>query len=125
MQWPIFGIVSTNTACTTLLGTSPVRFWEDTVPEQYNPVTKPYVVWSTVGGAPENYPGELPTMDSGRLQVDVYGATKQQARNTALAIRNAVEPHAHMVSTPIPLFEPDTKLYRYILEFQFWTLRPT
>jgi hypothetical protein len=123
MLWPIFAIVSGSSACTTLLGTNPVRFWQDTVPEAYAPATKPYATLSTIGGAPENYLEAVPGIDQGRVQVDVFGDTPASARNVAIAIRNAIEPSAHMISTPTSLYEPDTKLYRWILEFDFWTPR--
>jgi hypothetical protein len=123
MDWPVFTLVSGSAACTTLLGSSPVRCWEDTVPEAYPTPEKPYAVWFTVGGAPENYLSGVPTMDSGRVQIDVYAESKLAARVTAKAIRDAIEPSAHMVSVPISTYEPDTKLYHYILQFQFWTAR--
>jgi hypothetical protein len=123
MDWPVFSLVSASSACTTLLGSSPVRCWEDAVPETQVPAVRPYAVWTTVGGAPENYLEGVPTMDAGRVQVSVYADSKTAARATAKAIRDAIEPSAHMVSTPLSTYESDTKLYVYLLQFQFWTAR--
>lgn len=122
MDWPIFTLLAANASITALVGTNPVRVWEDTVPDDLAD-QRPYIVWGTVGGAPENYMGDLPGIDSARLQVDVYSTTKAQARALAKLVRNTLESSMHMIGTPISLYEPDTKLHRYLLEFQIWQNR--
>jgi len=71
-----------------------------------------------------NYLGELPDMDQGRIQIDCWAMDKQGSVDLAKAVRDAIEPSAFMIGTPISSFEPDTKLFRYILEFDFFTSRP-
>lgn len=118
----IFPLLSDAPGVTNIIGSSPVRIYEGAAPQD---VTRPYAVFQIVGGAPENYQDGVPGMDSFRFQIDAYANGRTEARELALAIRDAIEPHHHMLSSPMgPIFEPDTKLFRYILDFQAWINRP-
>ena len=59
---------------------------------------KPYAVWQIVSGAPENYLAGTPDIDSYTVQIDVYAVSGASARAVAAALRDAIEPHAHIVS---------------------------
>lgn len=119
MKVPVYSLLNVA-AVTNIVGTFAI--WQDVLPQQYGTKRK-YVTWSIVGGTPENYLDQLPTMDSGRVQIDCWAEDPVTCQNLMIAVRNAIEPHAHMISTPLSGFESDTKLYRYLLEFQFWELR--
>jgi hypothetical protein len=122
MDWPVFSLLSASAALKALVGTTPPRIFEDSVPQELAG-QRPYIVWFTVGGTPENYVSELPTMDGGRIQLDVYSTSKAECKAIAKLVRDLIEPEAYMISVPRSFYEADTKLYRYLLEFQFFTAR--
>jgi hypothetical protein len=118
---PIFALVAAAPAATALLGTSPVRFF--LFGEAPQTVTKPYAVWQTVYGSPENKLDGAPDNDRWGVQVDVYADSASGARAVAEAIRDAVEPEAYVVSWNGEFREPDTRLYRYSFTTEFLTPR--
>ena len=94
MMPPIFHPVAASAAARAALGTAPVRFFPfGGAPQD---VALPYAVWQTVGGAPENYLGNPPDADVCTVQVDVYAAEPDSAAAAILALRDAIEPHAHI-----------------------------
>ena len=94
MTPPIFPIVAASAAAQAALGTAPVRFFSFGAAPQS--VALPYAVWQVVDGAPENYLGNLPDADVCTVQVDVYAAEPDSASAATLALRDAIEPHAHI-----------------------------
>ena len=94
MYPPIFEVCKADNNVLSNLGNLPriYPFGEATDP------ALPYVVWQSVGGAPENYVNNVPDIDSWSLQIDVYGSTAAEARDAAKAIRDAIEPHCYIVS---------------------------
>lgn len=94
MMPPIFPTAAASAAVRAVLGTAPVRFFPFGAAPQ--DVALPYAVWQTVGGAPENYLGNLPDADVCTVQVDVYAADPDSAAAATLALRDAIEPHAHI-----------------------------
>lgn len=94
MMPPIFPVVAASAAAQAALGAAPVRFFPFGAAPQ--DVALPYAVWQTVGGAPENYLGNLPDADVCTVQVDVYAAEPDSAASATLALRDAIEPHAHI-----------------------------
>lgn len=125
MYPPIFLVCSAVPAVTAVLGVAPVRLWPfDSAPAQGDDFyALPYAVWQTVGGSPENYIDTTPDIDSHTLQVDVYDLDASSARAAAEALRNAIEPHAHIVSWRGESFERDTQLYRYSFDVDWWVPR--
>lgn len=94
MMPPIFPIVAASVAVQSVLGTAPVRFYPFGAAPQ--DVVLPYAVWQVVGGEPENYLGNLPDVDSFTLQIDVYADEIDIATTATTALRDAIEPHAHI-----------------------------
>lgn len=111
MNIPIFQVVSSNSAVTGYLGVGPVRFWKFGRAPQ-NPV-KPYAVWQTVSGNPENYLGSRPNLDQFTIQIDVYSDTATNIEQIAEAIRDAIEDQAYVTSWRGEDQDTATKLYRY------------
>lgn len=122
MDWPVFALLSASAPLKAIVGTSPVRVWMDTVPPG-GAQQRPYITWAVVGGDPEAYLDAVPTIDNGRIQIDTWSADKDQCHAMAKLVRNIIEPHANMIGVPVSGYEPDTELYRYTLEFSFWTPR--
>lgn len=120
---PIFALANTSSAVKGLLktGNGPLRFYLFGEADQNTP--KPYAVWQTVGGSPENYLGQVPDIDSWTVQVDAYANDAVSARNVATALINALEPAAHVTSYNGEYREIETRLYRFSFTVDFITPR--
>mgnify|MGYP003393032592 CR=1 FL=1 len=119
----IFPAVRDNAACVALLksGTGPIRFYQFGHADQNTP--RPYAVWQRVGGFPENYLGETPDIDVYSLQVDVYAGSADSARTVASALRDAIEPVAHITAWLGESLDTATKSWRFSFQCDFWTPR--
>lgn len=118
----IFATCAASSRVRALLGTSPTRLYP--FGEAPQNVTKPYAVWQTISGSPENYLGDIPDIDTHSLQVDVYAPTATAARDVAEAIRDAVEPVAHITFWGGESRDPETNNYRVNFTVDWWTQRP-
>lgn len=119
---PIFTVCAADSAVQAALGSNPVRFvpfWSKTRP------AKPYAVWQVIGGAPENYLGDVPDTDSWAVQVDVYADTLTEARTAAQALRDAIEPVAYITSWRGEDRDPTTDTYRYSFDTEWIAKRET
>lgn len=121
MYPPIFPTVAASTAVKALIGSNPVRCYQFGLAPQ--DVTKPYVVWQRVFGSPENYMNQTPDMDSFTVQMDVYATSGDSARTVAAALRDAIEPVAHITSWLGESIDPDTKNYRFSFQTDWWVAR--
>lgn len=121
MNPPLFAIVSVDSSVRSVLGTNPVRVFPFGGTEEG--VVLPYAVWQVVGGSPENYLGNVPDADTFLTQVDVYAKTGLAARACALALRNALEPYAHIVSWRGESKDQTTGNFRYSFDINFITAR--
>jgi hypothetical protein len=89
-------------------------------------VAHPYLTWFLVVGTPENTLSERPGMDRMQVQVDVWhgGANgDKKVEQLAEAVRDAIEPWAHMVSQPVDEREAETRLWRQALVFDWFIPR--
>lgn len=100
----------------------PLRFYAFGEADQKTP--RPYAVWQTVGGSPENYIGQNPDADDWSVQVDVYSdkagmGGQTEARNIAYALVEALQEDSYITSWTIEGREPTTRLYRigFIADF--------
>ncbi|WP_341706533.1 DUF3168 domain-containing protein [Halopseudomonas sp.] len=118
---PIFAVCAASAGVTAALGTAPVRLFP--FGESPEGVGLPYAVWQTVSGSPENFINEVPDMDGFTLQVDVYGSTADSVRAAAEALRDAIEPHAHIVSWGGESREPTTRRYRFTFSVDWFVSR--
>lgn len=82
-------------------------------------VTKPYVTWSIVSGVPHNQVSDVPTMDMVSVDVNCWHQTDGGIETLATAVRNAIEPHAHMVNILANERETETRLYRIGMQFDW------
>lgn len=118
---PVFEVCAANAGVQSALGTNPVRLFPAFDAPQYS--DKPYAVWQVSGGSPENYINQAPDIDAWSVQFDVYSPTLSGARSAAQALRDAIEPNAHIVFWGGDLQDPDTKLYRYNFSVDWWYYR--
>lgn len=125
MYPPLFAAVNVSGVQALLkTGTGPLRFYLFGRAPQG--VDLPYAVWQMSGGAPENFLGNVPDMDSMGVQIDVYASPSQGpdvARNVAEAIRDAIEPHCHITSWRGDFQDPDTNNYRFSFDCDWWVSR--
>lgn len=106
---PLFNAVKASSAVTNLIGTSPVRFYAfGTAPAT---VAKPYVVYRTVYGSPENLIDGVPSTDSFGFQIDAYGLTDASVEALSTALKAAIEPVAYVTAFNGDGRDPDTKNY--------------
>ena len=111
MYPPIFAICKAASAVAALIGSSPMRLYQfGKAPPN---VVKPYAVWQTIGGSPDNYIGSVPDHDLFSIQIDVYSTTDISARAVAEALRDAIEPVAYIVRWGGESVDTETGSYRY------------
>lgn len=106
MTAPIFQVCAADPAVTALLGSNPTRLYP--FGEAPQGVAMPYAVWQVVSGAPENYLAATPDIDGYTLQIDVYATEATEARQVTAALRDAIEPHAHITRWTGESTDPDT-----------------
>lgn len=121
MYPPIFEVCSADSSVTALLGTNPTRLWPFGEAD-YTPAL-PYAVWQIVTGAPQNYLGAVPDIDTFGIQVDVYAETASAARAAALALRSAIEPTAHVTAYLGEFRDTITRTYRYAFSVDWFVKR--
>lgn len=121
MYAPIFATCSASTAVKALIGSSPVRLY----PFGFAPqaVVLPYVVWQTITGRPENFINQTPDIDKFSIQVDVYALTETSARAVAKALRDVIEPVAHITSWRGESTDPDTLHKRFSFDVDWFVKR--
>ena len=118
---PIFQVCAADNAVKAALGSNPVRLYP--FGEAPQGVAKPYAVWQTIGGAPGNYINQRPDLDSFVLQVDIYADTATAARNAAMALRDAIEPQAHITRWGGESKDPETTACRVSFDVEWLTPR--
>jgi hypothetical protein len=116
---PIYTTLQASTAVVALVGTRVYRHGR--APQN---VGKPYVTWTLIAGVPENQLSGLPPMDRQTVQIDCWHPTDEGCEALATAVRDAIEPYAHMTGAPIDQRETDTKLWRMALQIDWWMARP-
>lgn len=118
---PVFQRLKASAAVKAIVGTNPPRVYRHgSAPQD---TTRPYITWFIVVGTPENTLSELPAVDRVQVQVDCWHQTDVGVEALAQAARDALEPYAHMVSVPIDLREPETRLFRVALTFDWFVDR--
>lgn len=58
--------------------------------------TRPYIVWRTVYGSPENYLGSVPDIDYLGTEINVYAPEAQDARDIKNALVLAIQEDAYV-----------------------------
>lgn len=118
MNPPIFSILNASAPVKALLGSGPLRVFPwGRAPQN---VKLPYAVYGIYNANPENYLDSLPDIDNKGTQVNIYASDADSLEACFAAVRNALEPHAHMTSFATPDQDADTNLYSCRMEFDFW-----
>lgn len=118
---PIFSLAIADASVTAIFGTVPTRLYP--FGEAPPTVAKPYAVWQSIGINPQGYLGQVPDIDFMPVQIDVYADTASSARSGAEALRDLYEQNGYVTSQREYPREPDTNLYRYQLDIDFFVPR--
>ena len=91
-------------------------------------VALPYVVFTFASSDVANVLDGPPVANNTRLQVDVYSATAAEADTVMDAVTavmqaaaDAGDPRNYAISSPADQPDPDTRLYRVMIEFSVWS----
>lgn len=114
----VYAVLAAAGPVTSIVGTTPARIYRHGHAPQ--DVARPYVTWQLIAGEPANTLSETPAVDRCTLQVDCWHPTDAGVVDLSTAVRNAIEPHAHLTATLIDEQEPETRLYRLALQFDWW-----
>ncbi len=115
---PVFQTLKASADVKAVVGTNPPRIYRHGDAPQ--DVARPYITWQLVSGVPENNLSDTPPADRQTVQVDCWHQTDAGIEILAEAVRDAIEPTAHMTATLIDAREAETKLYRVSMQFDFW-----
>jgi hypothetical protein len=119
---PVFQTLKTSTAVKNIVGQNPPRIYRHgSAPQD---TTRPYLTWYVVSGIPENHLSGTPPVDRVTVQVDCWHQTDSGIEALAIAVRDVIEPVAHMTNLTVNERETETKLYRLGLQFDWWLGRP-
>lgn len=121
MNPDLFPILDASVDVKLRFGANPLRIYPwDRAPE--NP-RKPYAVYGVYNANPENYLDSVPDIDNKGTQIQIYADTGDSCEKCYKAIRDTLEPHAHMLSFSTPSLDTNTNLYVARMEFDFWESR--
>lgn len=115
---PIYPTLSASPSVSAIVGT---RIYPHADAPQ--DVAAPYVTWFLAGGSPEITLSEPPLVDRMTVQIDCWHPTSAGVVALSLAVRDAIESHAHITGYPINTRDAETKLYRMGLQLGWWLSR--
>ncbi|MGV8944663.1 tail completion protein gp17 [Thermomonas sp.] len=114
---PIFTMLSTDAACTALLGTgSASRVYP--FGEAPADVPRPYVTWFVVGGFAHSTLADKPAADEMTVQVDCWADTAASAKAVAMAVRDSLETIGDLTNYNPSDRDPETKRYRMSFDIE-------
>ena len=107
---PVVPVLNASIDVKELLGTNPLRVFEDVAPHK---TPFPYAVWSVVTANPENNLDCPANTDHVSFQIVVYDTHAGDASNIRAAIRMALEPHCYVTNIHPNHFEriADTNIF--------------
>lgn len=115
---PIYTILSGNSAVAAIVATR--IFPHGEAPQD---VGKPYITWFMVTGVPENSLNCVPDIDRCTIQIDCWHQTSAGIVSLTAAARTALEVYGHVTGVIINQREPETKLYRMAIQFDYFLNR--
>lgn len=115
---PIYRVLKDSSAVAAIVQTRIYRHGD--APQN---LERPYVTWFLVSGTPENQLSGLPGHDRCSVQVDAWHPGDSGVQDLAEAVRDALEPVAHMTGVVINERERETRLYRIGMQFDYWLER--
>ena len=105
----------------SLRGVVSDRVFPDVAPQG---AVRPYITYQQVGGEAVNFvESTAPNKANGRFQLNVWADTRMQASTTARQVEAALRAaplQTTVLGAPFSDYEPDTKLYGAVQDFEFW-----
>jgi len=121
MKAPVFQTLKASADVKAIVGTNPPRiFRHDSAPQD---ASRPYITWFVLADVPENNLSDVPVGDRVVVQVDCWHQTDSGIESMALAVRDAIEPHAHLTGVTADERDTDSKLFHIQLEFDWIVTR--
>jgi hypothetical protein len=121
MQVPVFAQAFGDSGVRSMLGGSgthdPLRLYPFGLAPQG--VQKPYAVFQTISGSPENYLSCRPDEDNFVVQIDVYGVSVASVRAATRVLTQALETIAYITRWGNESVEPETQHYRFDFDVEF------
>jgi hypothetical protein len=114
----VYQLLRDSSAVTAAVGTRIYRHGD--APQD---VTRPYITWSVISGAPENALDEAPRIDNQTVQVNVWHDSDTGIETLAKDVRDAIEAEHHITQGPTNSRDPETMRYRISFIFTFWNHR--
>lgn len=115
---PIFAILNGNSAVHAIAGDR--IYPHGSAPQD---VARPYVTWFLLSSIPENELDGTPDVDRCSVQIDCWADDGAGSVRLASAVRDAIEPHAHVTNIALNGREPETGLYRFAIQTDYWLSR--
>lgn len=115
---PIYNTLRNSSAVLALVGSRIYR--HGNAPQG---VIAPYITWTLITGTPENHLSGTPPVDRQTVQIDCWADADTGDKGVealATAVRDALEPSAHMTGQPVDQRETETRLWRIALQFDWW-----
>jgi len=111
----VFQTLKASTAVKNIVGTNPPRIYQHgNAPQRPDnlALSDPYITWFVASDTPENQLSGTPTTDRSSTQIDCWHQTSSGIKALATAVRDAIEPSAHMTAINADLREAETGLFR-------------
>ena len=110
---------------TTLQGLVGNRLYPDVAPLG---AVRPYITYQQFGGESVQFAdSSLPSKENARFQINVWAATRTEAKALIKQAEAALCAATAFQTTPlgasVALHEPDTKLYGAMQDFSIWSTR--
>lgn len=112
---PIYTVLTADAAVQALVGN---RVYRHGSAPQGNKAA--YLTWQVANSTPANTLSELPQIDLVTLQVDCFSPSDSGVEALAQAVRDALEPQAHLIYTAADGRDPQTRLFCIGLSFDYW-----
>ena len=114
----VFQTLKASQAVKDIVGTNPPRIYRHGRAPQ--DTSQPYITWFLVAGTPENNLSDPSPVGRKSVQIDCWHQTDKGIEELADAVRDALEPVAHITQEGDDEQERDTKLFRFRFETDFW-----
>lgn len=123
---PVFQALKASSAVRDIIGGSKPRVYRHGLAP--DGVEAPYVTWQVIVAPPENQLSGTPTADRMTIQVNCWYPESNGDKGVVTlmeAVRDAIEPLAHMTGIVIDQQEPETRNYWMAGQFDWFVDRPT
>jgi hypothetical protein len=120
---PVFQTLKASSEVRAFVGPGSPRIYRHGEAPQDMRTLGPYITWFLVAGVPDNNLSDTPPSDRLTTQIDCWHAEDKGIELMARAVRDAVEPVAHVTAINSDTRDPETQLFRISLQVDFIQIR--